>query len=225
MSLPTAFTTKSGLAHQQIKQMILSGEVKPGDRIKMAELSRKLGISETPIREAILALTAEGWLDMTTHVGAVVRTINVEQVHEISSIRGLISGLALELNGPRFDAALLQKLRENVETMDAAVQRGDLQGFATFNDEFHRLIYRDHVSPWCARIIEGMLGLLSHQRHGIAPNVERLQDSVREHRKMLEYLCEGDFRAAADMAKLHERNAGLFLIRELKKTKSKASDA
>lgn len=225
MSLPTVFTTKSDLAHERIKQMILSGEVKPGDRIKLSEVSRKLGISETPIREAILALTSEGWLEMTTHVGAVVRNIDVEQVHEISSVRGLICGLAIELNGPCFDAALLQSLKENVEAMDAAVQRGDVKSFSTLNDAFHRLLCSGPLSPWCARIMESVLGLTSYQRHGIVPDVERLAESMREHRKMIEYLCEGDFRAAADMAKIHERNAGLFLTKELKKTKSKASGA
>lgn len=225
MSLPTVFTTKSDLAHERIKQMILSGEVKPGDRIKLGEVSRKLGISETPIREAILALTSEGWLEMTTHVGAVVRNINVDQVHEISSVRGLICGLAIELNGPSFDAAILQSLKKNVEAMDAAMQRGDVNDFAGLNDEFHRLLCGGALSPWCARIMESILGLTSHQRHGIAPHLERLAEAVREHRKIVEYLCEGDFRAAADMTKIHERNAGLFLVKELKRAKSKAPDA
>jgi len=225
MSAPAIFTTKSDIAHEQIKQMILSGEVKPGDRIKLGEISRKLGISETPIREAILALASEGWLEMTTHVGAVVRSINVGQVHEISSVRGLICGLAIELNGPCFDTAILQRLEQNVEAMDAAMKRGDVKDFSALNDEFHRLLCGGALSPWCAHIMESVLGLTSYQRHGIVPKTERLEESVREHRKIVEHLHDGDFRAAADMAKIHERNAGLFLIRELNKAKSEASDA
>lgn len=218
---PTAYTTKSGLAHQQIKQMILSGEMRPGDRVKLGEVSRRLGISETPIREAMTALVAEGWLDMTSHVGAVVRDISVEQVREITSIRGVISRLAIELNGPYFDEAMLQKLKDNVEAMGDAVRRGDLQKVSAINDEFHRLLYGGRLSPWCARIMESVLGLTSYLRHGIIPKTERLREQVREHRKMVDHLCEGDFRAAAEMAELHERNGGLFLIGELNKAKSR----
>ena len=225
MSLPTVFATKSSLAYQCIRQMILSGEVRPGDRIKLGDISQRLGISETPIREAVQGLAGEGWLDMNTHVGAVVRSINVEQVYEVSSIRGLITGLAIELNGSCFDDAMLQKLQENVEAMDSAVQRGDLQSVSSINDEFHRLLCGGPLSPYCTRIMESILGLTSYLRHGIIPKAERLQEQVREHRKIVEYLCEGDFRAAASMAKIHERNGGLFLIKELKKAKSKALDA
>lgn len=225
MSPPTVFTTKSGIAHERIKQMILSGEVKPGDRIKLGELSRKLGISETPIREAIQALASESWLEMTTHVGAVVRGISVDQVHEISAIRGLICGLAIELNGPCFEAALLESLKQNVEAMDAARKRGDVKDFSALNDEFHRLLCRGARSPWCAHIMESVLGLTSYQRHGIVPKIQRLEELVREHREIVEHLCQGDFRAAADMAKIYEHNAGLYMIGELNQAKSAAPDA
>ncbi|MCA0318445.1 MAG: GntR family transcriptional regulator [Proteobacteria bacterium] len=220
MSPPTAYLTKSGLAHQQIKQMILSGEMRPGSRVKLGEVSRRLGISETPIREAMTALHAEGWLDMTSHVGAVVRDITVEQVLEIASIRGRISGLAIELNGPHFDEAMLQELKDNVQAMSEAVRRGDLQKMSAINDEFHRLLSNGPFSPWCARIMESVLGLTSYLRHGIVPKAERLREQVREHRKLVKHLCDGDFRAAAATAELHERNGGLFLIGELNRAKA-----
>lgn len=225
MSAPTVFTTKSGIAQERIKQMILSGEVKPGDRLKLGELSRKLGISETPIREAIQALASESWLEMTTHVGAVVRSINVDQVHEISSIRGLVCGLAIELNGPCFEPAILQSLKQNVEAMEAAMKRGDVKDFSALNDDFHRLLCGGARSPWCAHIMESVLGLTSYQRHGIVPKIQRLEESVREHREIVEHLCEGNFRAAADIAKIHEHNAGLYLISELNPAKSEAPGA
>lgn len=225
MTLPHVFTTKSELAHQHIQRMILSGELRPGDRLKSREVSERLGISETPIREAIRALASEGWLEMTNHVGAVVQGLKVEQIHEISTLRGEISALAIRLNGPVFDAAMLARLTANVEAMSKEVDAGNVQGFAELNDEFHRLLCDGPNSPWCAKILESILGLISHQRHGILPRQTRLVEAVSEHRRIVDFLQANDFHAAAAMAKEHERNAGLFLIQELNAIEAARSPA
>ena len=75
---PPVFLSKADIARRHIEGLILSGAAKPGDRITTREVSEALGISETPIREAIRSLAAEGWLEVKPHVGAVVESAGSE---------------------------------------------------------------------------------------------------------------------------------------------------
>ncbi|KAB0265465.1 GntR family transcriptional regulator [Microvirga brassicacearum] len=215
MQHPNIYVTKTEMARRHIQNMVLSGAVRPGDRITTREVSTALGISETPIREAIRSLESEGWLEVQSHVGAVVKGLHGDQIREISALRGRICELAIELGAPNFNEARLNQIDEVIDALDQALHSGDLQLFASKNYELHELLCDNPQSPWCHRLLSNMLGLMSSQRHGIPPQRERLEQAQKEHRKIRDLLRAGDFKAAAEMAKEHERITGDFLIRAI----------
>lgn len=213
MDHSNTYMTKAELARRHIQSMILNGTVGPGDRITTREVSTALGISETPIREAIRSLASEGWLDIQNHVGAVVQGLRTEQIKEISALRGLVCGLAIELGARNFDTDRLDRIDRNIEAYAEALQRKDYELVAEKNYEFHELLCDSPQSPWCRRLIENMHGQMSAQRHGIPPQHHRLGDALEEHKRVRDMLRAGDFAGAADMVKKHEKNTGEFLIK------------
>ncbi|MFZ2099719.1 MAG: GntR family transcriptional regulator [Oricola sp.] len=213
MNKPNTYMTKAEMARRHIQSMILSGNVGPGDRITTREVSTALGISETPIREAIRGLASEGWLEVQNHIGAVVQGLRTEQIREISALRGRVCGLAIELGAPNFDAERLARIDENIEAYAEALERKDYQLVADKNYEFHELLCDNPQSPWCHKLIENMHGQMSAQRHGIPPQHNRLADALEEHRRIRDMLRAGDFAGAADMVKQHEKATGDFLIK------------
>ncbi|KJS08548.1 MAG: transcriptional regulator [Hoeflea sp. BRH_c9] len=212
MDHSNTFMTKAELARHHIQSMILSGAVGPGDRITTREVSTALGISETPIREAIRGLASEGWLDIQNHIGAVVQGLRTEQIKEISALRGLVCGLAIELGALNFDDKRLGMIDRNIEAYADALERKDYQLVAEKNYEFHELLCDSPQSPWCRRLIENMHGQMSAQRHGIPPQHHRLGEALEEHKRIRDMLRAGDFAGAANMVKTHEKNTGDFLI-------------
>ena len=124
MDHPKTYMTKAEHARQHIQEMVLSGRVGPGDRITTREVSLALGISETPIREAIRSLASDGWLEVQNHIGAVVQGLRAEQIREISALRGLICGLAVELGAGNFNAERLAKMKSSSVLINTA--RGPL---------------------------------------------------------------------------------------------------
>lgn len=207
------YMTKAEHARQHIQSMILSGTVGPGDRITTREVSTALGISETPIREAIRGLASEGWLSIQNHIGAVVQGLRTEQIKEISALRGLVCGLAIELGAANFDAKRLDMIDRNIDDYAKALERNDYQLVAEKNYEFHELLCDSPQSPWCRRLIENMHGQMSAQRHGIPPQHHRLGDALEEHKRVRDMLRAGDFTGAANMVKKHEKNTGDYLIK------------
>lgn len=212
------YMTKAEHARQHIQSMILAGTVGPGDRITTREVSSALGISETPIREAIRSLASEGWLEVQNHIGAVVQGLRAEQIREISALRGLVCGLAVELGAKNFDAARFKKIDENIEISAEVLKANDFDLFCVKNHEFHRLLCDNPQSPWCHRLLENMYGLISAQRHGLPPQPERLREALREHIAIRDKLRAGDYAAAAGLVKQHERNTGDFLIDMIART-------
>lgn len=204
--------TKTEMARRHIQSMILGGAVGPGDRITTREVSNALGISETPIREAIRSLASEGWLDVQSHIGAVVQGLRIEQIREISALRGSICGLAIELGTPNFTAKRLAQIDRNIEEYSKALETGNYQRVLETNYEFHLLLCDNPQSPWCRRLLENMHGLMSAQRHGIAPNDLRLTEALEEHKRIRDMLRAANFAGAAEMVKQHEKNTGDFLI-------------
>lgn len=220
MKIRSLHMTKADIAREHIQAMILSGQASPGTRITTREVSDSLGISDTPIREAIKTLAAEGWLEVQSHIGAVVKEVSVEQIHEVSLLRGVIGDLAIRLGHARFTPERLDQIDRNIEASQDVIDRGDYPGFAAMNYEFHELICDSALTPWCAWSLENLRGMMSMERHGLPLLPERLIAAFQEHVEIRDLLRDGDFDGAAEMVRVHERRTGDFLIKQIRARRS-----
>lgn len=215
MSAPPVYLTKSDVARQHIQGMILSGLVRSGERITTREVSEALGISETPIREAIRALASEGWLDLQSHIGAVVASFSVEQVQEIYALRGLIGALAIDLGAASYDGARLAEIDTNIAASEAAVAAQDVKLYAQLNHEFHILLCDTPYSQWSLRMLVNLRAQTAmHQGFEAVP--QRMSESLAEHQAIRNALGDADFARAAALVTQHERAAGAALIGEFR---------
>ena len=214
MARPPVYLTKSDVARRHILGMILSGKVRSGARITTREVAEALGMSETPIRESIRGLASEGWLEIQSHVGAVVACFGGTQVEEIYALRGLIGALAVERGGPAYDEARLAQIDANIATAAEAVASGDVERYAQLNNEFHVLLCDTPASQWCLKILLNLRAQTTVQQ-GFAAVPARLAESLAEHRMIVAAIRKADFAEAAELIRRHEHAAGAALINEL----------
>ena len=136
----TIYRTKRDVAVDLIREAIVRGELPPGTRLVLEELSQRYDISMTPIREAFSILESEGLIAQPPHRGAVVTALDREELLELYAIRGAIEGLATLHGVPRLaddDLANLSQLFEQL-----AQFAGDWDAFLDIDKQFHRVIYR-----------------------------------------------------------------------------------
>lgn len=214
MSQPPIYLSKADLARRHIEELIISRTVKPGDRITTREISEALGISETPIREAIRSLASEGWLEVQMHVGAVVASAGREQLREIYALRGLIGSLAIELGTASYDTKRMAQIDANIEAATRAVEAQDAAGYIQLNHEFHTLLNDTPHSQWCLRMLTN-LSALTAVHSGFKVVAGRMAESLSEHKSIRDALRAGEFDSAAALVKLHEHAAYEAITREL----------
>ena len=213
MENPNTYMTKAEMARRHIQSMILSGSVGPGDRITTREVSTALGISETPIREAIRGLASEGWLEVQSHIGAVVQGLRTEQIREISALRGRVCSLAIELGAPNFDAERLAMIDDNIKAYAKALQRKDYDLVAEYKLRVSRTPLRQSSIAMVPQ---------AHRKHAwadvgpaawhsaAAQPSRRSTGRAQAHPR---HAARGAiFAGAADMVMQHEKNTGDFLI-------------
>lgn len=133
--------------------MILSGELPPGDRLRQVELAERFGVSTTPVREALGALSRQGLVRYDPQRGAVVFLPTVDDVHENYELRIMLEAKATEHAARAIDDRELDRLDEIVEAMRA--NRGS-PAYQELNREFHRLIYEAARRPRLAEIVESL---------------------------------------------------------------------
>lgn len=214
MPKPAVYLSKTDLARRHIEGLIISRKVLPGDRITTREISEALGISETPIREAIRSLAAEGWLDVQTHVGAVVASAGREQLRELYALRGLIGALAIELGATSYNAERMAAIDANIRAAEAAVASTDVETYIRLNHEFHALLYDTPHSQWCLRLLTNLSAMTAAQ-YGFAVLPSRMAASLAEHRAVRDALAAREYPRAAELLKRHEQAAYETIAREL----------
>lgn len=207
--------TKSGLARQHIQELILSGAVREGQHITAREVCEAVGVSETPVREAIRGLAAEGWLELNAHHGVVVATLRAEHIAEIHALRGALAALAVELGAAGYTAETFAALERNIAESERAVAGQDPAAYARLNREFHLLMCDTPHTPWTMRLTSSLTAQTSAQRRGFEAIPGRLAASLAEHRAILAALRQGNTRRAATLLVDHERRAGAALIAAL----------
>ncbi len=212
------YRTKSDLARGHIEELILSGTVRAGDRLTTRQVAEALGISETPIREAIRLLAAEGWLTLSPHHGVVIASINAGQITEVYAIRGALGALAIERGAAAYTAAQLAALDRNLAASAAAVAAADIPAYVRLNREFHAVLSDTPHTQWTLRLLDNIWAQTAAAGRGFEAVPDRLKASLAEHRAIRAAIAAGDHVGAADLLREHERIAGAALVAALNAT-------
>jgi DNA-binding GntR family transcriptional regulator len=125
-----------------IREAIIVGELKPGERLMEVQLAEKMGVSRTPVREAIRKLELEGLVEMLPRKGAHVADLSVKDIMNVLEVRSTLDGLASTLSAERITDEELKELRHVQQQFANYVEKDNLQGIIKKDVEFHDIIYR-----------------------------------------------------------------------------------
>jgi DNA-binding GntR family transcriptional regulator len=193
--------TKMTYVSDWLREQIVAGQLAPGTRLRQAEIAKHLGVSMTPVREAMLHLEMEGYLERIPHVGVNVVTIPRDRLEEVFPLRirveGFLVARAVEKATPE-DIAALQEL---ADALAEATERGDVVTQRTLNFRFHRRLWETARHPIGLDIANRLWAqfpadLFLHQE-------DRAARSVAEHSSILEAFEARDPDAAEEAMRAH----------------------
>jgi len=184
---------------EELHALILSGSLKPGERLVEERLTERFGISRPPLREALRLLEQEGLVERRPRRGTIVTPLDADDVREIYSLRWALERLAIELVLPLEDPAVLDPLRVAITEMRGAAAAGDREALLEANIGFHLALC---ALPRHQRLLRAYESLIQQLRLCMAMNLrfrEQLygdpEDSVRRHERLLGLIEAGDLAA------------------------------
>lgn len=184
------------MAAETIREMVLGGELRPGDRLVEERLTEELGISRPPLREALRLLEQEGLLLSMPRRGVIVTPLSAQDVYEIFTLRTAYERMAIDLGVPCQDPELLARCHRAIGAMVGAAEAEDRSQFVRSSFEFHVAM----VGLARHRRLEEAYRGLSLQLHiYIAANTrareernESLEENIERHRRLLAAVERGD---------------------------------
>jgi DNA-binding GntR family transcriptional regulator len=200
------YVSKTDLVAALIRELVITGELGPGEQLRQRDLALRFHVSQTPVREAMRRLESEGLLVCDTHRGFTVVTPGAGRVEENFQIRAALESLGASLAAPKIDADGLARLRDLNEQMRALAD--DDPRYAELNREFHFTVYEYARSP----LLLSLMRLLWASLHG-GPRVSRTHaESAGQHDEILAALTDAD--ASAASARTHQHIMGADPVKE-----------
>ncbi|NHC41509.1 GntR family transcriptional regulator [Bacillus sp. MM2020_1] len=207
-------------AYKYLKEMILEGELKAGDRLIERELAGKLGISRTPIREALFRLESQGFVKTVPRKGVVVSNISENEVIEVFTILASLEVLAVKLAARRMDREtqleLDQKIEELIEFKDQAEENFNFEHI-----QMNRLINKASKSPKLLEILSGLIDYIHMSANMGYETPGRRKESLREHIDIMTALRDKEAEMAEYLMRIHIENSKKAYITYIKSLKEK----
>ncbi|MBQ7389845.1 MAG: GntR family transcriptional regulator [Clostridia bacterium] len=190
-----------------LEESILTGEYRRGDSLTEMSLSKKLGVSRTPIRSALHRLYEEGLIEISPNRGAVVVGVNGDDLADAYKIRMRLEGLASSMAAERMDEESLKKLGETVELAEFYLGKGDVDKLKQLDTDFHVIIYKASGNRMLCKILTELHRNIRSYRRMSLGVPGRLERSIEEHKSILEAIRSGDADLADKLTSLHIENA------------------
>lgn len=197
-------------AYERIADRLASGEVRPGTWLRERTLAEALGMSRTPVREALNKLAAEGLVRLERNRGAQVVVWTREQIVEIYGLRAATEGYVASLAAQKISEPALRKLEANLAEYEQVVlDEGDptRSRAVELNNEFHSLILDATANDSLAYLVNGVIGLPLVRRTFLRYTERDLRRSVEHHRELIEAFRARDGETAAMIMQVHIRAA------------------
>jgi len=186
---------------EELRERILTGRLRPGDRLVERELAEDLGVSRVPVREAIRSLEAEGFVVVQSPRRVVVRQLARVDVEELFDVREALEGLAAGLAAARAGKPELRRLDRVLADAARATARGDGARIAVLNTTFHDEI----VTIAGNALLSTMLQPLEGRLRWLTSQNEHWSDLLDEHRRLYDAIASGDEARAKASAAEHVR--------------------
>lgn len=189
-----------------VRQAILGGTLRAGTRLVQADLAEQLGVSTTPVREALRDLATEGLLQLDPHHGAVVKQLTYDEIQEIQDLTLVLEPEAMQKVAGVITEQSLQEATQLADEMESVQSTEEMGRWADLNRRFHAILAQDLGPSRLVRILEGL-------RDGAAPYIgltlqkpkNQLEAANRDHRRLLAALRERDGEKAAEISAEHVR--------------------
>ena len=199
-----------------LRQAILKGELEPGERLMEIQLSERLGVSRTPIREAIRKLELEGLVLMIPRKGAEVAKISETSLREVLEVRRSLEELAAELACQRIGERELLDLEEAEEAFAEAIINGEPMEIAESDEHYHDLIYQATGNSRLVQILNNLREQMYRYRLEYIKDEDKRQILVVEHEHILQALKNHDIQDAKSAVRGHIDNQQLTFSKNIK---------
>ena len=207
---------------ETLRDAIRKGILEPGERLMEVQLAEELGISRTPVREAIRKLEQEGYVIMMPRRGTYVADISTGDIKEIFEIRSALESLATGLAARRIEPDELETLQNLLVEIEGYIAKNDIEKIVETDIKFHGLLYQVSRNERLVNIISNLKEQLARFRTLSMSYPGRLQETLEEHSEMVEAIANGDVSAARDAAEHHMERAEKTLLMALRRhTKNK----
>ena len=191
------------IVFEAIKEAILKGRIKPGERLMEVQLAEEMGVSRTPVREAIRKLELEGLVVMVPRKGAYVSGLTMKDAAEVFEIRSSLEGLAAALAAERITDDEIKMLDKILSEITKASEKGDAETVIKKDVEFHQILFNASRNERLAQIVNNLKEQIDRFRIQSFSNPLRVKNVVSEHKAIIDAIKQGDSESAEKLAKAH----------------------
>lgn len=189
-----------------LREAILRGDLVPGERLMELQLASKLGVSRTPIREAIRMLEQEGLAITIPRKGAIVAGMTEKDMQDVLEIREALEELSVQVACDKITEAGITQLRQNMRSFEESLESGDLKRMAEADVEFHDVIYRATENPKLISMLNNLREQMYRYRVEYLKNPHNHKQLLEEHEAIYRGIVEKDKDAVTAMIRRHISN-------------------
>ena len=189
-----------------LREAILKGDLKPGERLMELQLASKLGVSRTPIREAIRMLEQEGLAVTTPRKGAEVAKMTLKDMEDVLEIRDALDELAVRIACQKISDEQLRQLEDMKELFEKSTQTGNVKKIAEADVTFHDVIYEATGNPKLVTLLNNLREQVYRYRVEYIKDPKNYPTLIAEHEAILESLKNRDVKNAVEAMHVHVAN-------------------
>lgn len=189
------------IIYEELKKSILEGEFRPGERLNQSDLSEKLGVSRMPVRDALRILENDALVENQLDKGYVVANFSKIMMEDTLFVRRILEPKAVLLSKEYMTDDDIALLEDNLAKACTELEMQNLKNLRSLNTEFHFTIYKKVPSP----LLHDLINKLWHSfpKYILHEQYESNQHSLQGHKRILNFIKEGNFVAAADEMEKH----------------------
>ena len=209
---------------ETLREAIVNGVLNPGERLMEIQLAEELGVSRTPVREAIRKLELEGFVIMVPRRGTYVADLSIKDINEVFEVRTSLDVLAAGLAAERITEEELEQLERLLVQIGEYIENGDMDKIVEADSLFHDILYCASRNDRLVGIINNLREQLTRFRSISMAYPGRLKNTLEEHTRMVEALAQRNVESAQQLAVKHMENSEQTLLLDLAERRQCAGD-